>query len=107
MLKLKEIRQDLGISQGDLAKKIGVQNYTIGNWERDRSEPSVELIVKLADALGVTADELLGRENYGTGIVEIKGETLDADERKLLAAFRKLDGENRRRAIAVVDALDR
>lgn len=105
MLKLREIRLERGISQGDLASRINVQNYTIGNWERDRAEPNVESIVKLADALGVTTDELLGRENYGTGIVEIKGEQLTSAESELLAAFRKLDAENQRRAVGVIAAL--
>ncbi len=105
MLKLKELRLERGLSQGDLAERIGVQNYTIGNWERDRAEPSVEQIVKLADALGVTADELLGRENYGTGVVEITGEQLTLTERNLLTVFRKLDSENQRRALGVINAL--
>lgn len=105
MLKLKELRLECGLSQGDLAERIGVQNYTIGNWERGRAEPSAELIVKLADALGVTADELLGRENYGTGVVEINGEKLTSAESNFLAAFRKLDAENQRRAVVLIAAL--
>jgi len=105
MLKLKELRLERGLSQGDLAERIGVQNYTIGNWERDRAEPSIDAIVKLADALGVTADELLGRENYGTGVVEIMGEQVNSAEKELLAAFRKLDEENQRRAVGVIIAL--
>ena len=38
---------------------IFVEEYTIGDWERNRSEPDVENLRKLCVALNVSADELL------------------------------------------------
>lgn len=73
MLKLKELRQEKGLSQEQLALIINVKNYTVGNWEQKRSEPSIEDIIKLADYFQITTDELLGRENYATGVVEVMG----------------------------------
>ena len=49
MLKLKELRQEKGLSQEQLALIINVKNYTVGNWEQKRSEPSIDDIIKLAD----------------------------------------------------------
>ena len=59
--RLKELRQDKGISQAKLAKDIGVSFSVVCYWETDRSEPTAVNIVKIADYFSVTADYLLGR----------------------------------------------
>ena len=88
MLRLKELRTEKGLMQEDVAKAINVQNYTIGNWERERSEPSVSAIIDLADYFGCTTDYLLGREN-DLGLVEINSD-LSGDEQELINQYRKL-----------------
>lgn len=59
--RIKELRQDKGISQAKLAKDIGVSFSVVCYWETDRSEPTAVNIVKLANYFSVTADYLLGR----------------------------------------------
>ncbi len=61
-MQLKEYRKKLGLSQDDIAKKLGVHNTTYGNWELGKTEPTVDTLIKLADFYNVTVDELLGRE---------------------------------------------
>lgn len=61
-MNLKERRKQMGLSQEDVAKRIGVHNTTYGNWELGKTEPSLEDLVKLADLMQLTTDELLGRE---------------------------------------------
>lgn len=58
---LKEKRKKLGLTQDDIAKKLGVHNTTYGNWELGKTEPNLTDLVKLADILNATTDELLGR----------------------------------------------
>jgi len=55
---LRELR---GFSQGDLAEKIGRSRGYVGQLETDRSMPSVEVLVALADALETSTDFLLLR----------------------------------------------
>ncbi len=105
MLKIKEIRKEKGMSQLDVAKAIGVSVQTISGYETNYAFPTAERLVKLADFLGCTTDELLGRENYGRGIVEITGEQLTVDEREMLSVFRKLSAKEKRRAIEIVQTL--
>ena len=38
MLKLQELRIQAGLTQRELAEKIGVKNYTVANWEQNRTE---------------------------------------------------------------------
>lgn len=61
--RLKELRTSKKMSQQDLANKLKVAQQTIAGWETGRTEPSAELLGKLADMFGVTVDYLLGRTN--------------------------------------------
>lgn len=57
--KLKEIRKDEGLSQEQLAEKIGVSRQAITKWETGKGLPDVENIVILAEIFKITLDELL------------------------------------------------
>ena len=59
--KIKELRTENGLSQGALAKQIGVSQKAIDYWERGINEPKASYIVKLADYFDISADVLLGR----------------------------------------------
>lgn len=58
--RLYDLRMETGISQGKLAKAIGVTQPTIARYEADFQSPTAEVIVELAKFFGVTADYLLG-----------------------------------------------
>lgn len=59
--RLKELRTERNLSQKDLAKILGTTNSSICDWETDRAQPDMEMLVKLADYFKVTVDYLLGR----------------------------------------------
>lgn len=56
--KIKKLRTDAGITQIELAKRIGVSFNTVYVWERDAFEPSIFNCIVLADYFGITLDEL-------------------------------------------------
>jgi len=56
--KLKKIRTEKAMSQGDIAKKLGVHRSYISGIERGIRNPTVKNVEKLADALGVDVSEL-------------------------------------------------
>lgn len=61
---LKRIRAEKNLSQGDLAKKVGMHATHISRYERDLTTPTVEALKKLAEQLEVSADILVfGPEN--------------------------------------------
>lgn len=65
---LKFARERKGISQKDLAEIIGVAKSTYSLYESGNREPNVQTIKKIADALNVSADELLGIDEEPTTI---------------------------------------
>lgn len=58
--RLKQFREARGLTQEQLAIAIGVAKTTVTGYERGNREPDVAKIKKLAAALGVSGDELLG-----------------------------------------------
>lgn len=59
--RLRKIREDKGLSQGELASATGLQPSAVSHFEAGRRSPSFDNLAKLADALGVSIDFLLGR----------------------------------------------
>ena len=62
MEKLKNYRQFRGLSREELAKKVGISSETLARYEREEREPNATVMKKLAVALGVTPNDLLGIE---------------------------------------------
>ena len=60
---IKYFRNKLKISQTMLAQKVGVTQGTVSMWENDVIEPTASYVVKLCNALEVSADTLLDIEN--------------------------------------------
>lgn len=57
--RIKFFREQCGVSQEEIAHRIGVHVNTIARWERDETTPRGTSLWKLANALGTTADHLL------------------------------------------------
>lgn len=62
---LRQLRLDRGMTQKELGALIGVGANTIGRWERGEGRPNSEQLQKLARALKVSVDELLGLVQIG------------------------------------------
>jgi transcriptional regulator with XRE-family HTH domain len=60
---IKRRRQDLGISQAELASAAGVHLRQIRRYESNEQQPVLPVAVRLADALGISVSELAGLTN--------------------------------------------
>lgn len=56
---LARIRRERGLTQADMAEKLGVHTTQYARWERGESEPRIGMLQKIADALGISPAELL------------------------------------------------
>jgi transcriptional regulator with XRE-family HTH domain len=60
--RLQRLRKQKGLTQAQLGERIGVSQRVVTYYEAAGGSLSPELLVKIADALDVSADELLGRK---------------------------------------------
>lgn len=57
--RIAKRRKDLGMTQEDLAGKLGVSAQAVSKWENDVSYPDISLLAPLVKTLDMTTDELL------------------------------------------------
>lgn len=58
-MMIATLRKEQGMTQLDLAEKMGVTDKAVSKWERDLSCPDVNTIPKLAEVFGISVDELM------------------------------------------------
>ena len=56
----KKCRKEINLSQKDVAKKLGICQSNISDWENDVSRPEYEKLIQLAEIYNVTLYQLLG-----------------------------------------------
>ena len=57
--RLYNLRRDAGLSQADVAKKVGVTNKSVSKWETGASKPSTNVLRKLSSLFNISIEELL------------------------------------------------
>jgi len=69
-LRLRQLREQLGLSQNRFAKLAGIPQPKISRWESGKEAPSAKYLLKLARALGVPVEALL---------LEVKGDSMEPE----------------------------
>ncbi len=95
--KMTLIRKQKKLSQAELGKRSGINGDIVGKYERNEMKPSIETAKKLADALEISLDYLVGNTD-----VEIDKNTLDR-----IQEISKLSEENKEHIFVTIDALIR
>jgi transcriptional regulator with XRE-family HTH domain len=57
--RLRELREAAGMSQAQLAEKVNVKQHAVSQWEHGHREPTLAVVVQLAETFGVTVMEFL------------------------------------------------
>lgn len=61
---VKDLREQRGYTQKELAKALNITASCLSKYEKGRTQPSMEMLIQLADALNTTTDYLLGRNSF-------------------------------------------
>ena len=57
-MQIRKLRKSAGLTQAQLAEKVGVSQATVSEWERGDYLPGAQKLPALADALGCTISDL-------------------------------------------------
>lgn len=93
-MKLKELRAEKGISQQQLAIRLGVSRSTVAMWETGKSVPDAIMLNEIADYFNCSIDRLMGRDEKSSFIKEKKDAYLnDRDEKDIQKRLKAALGE--------------
>ena len=70
-MKLRELRTKSGLTQNEIAKRLGVSGQTILNWENGIYEPKINQLIQLANLFEVSVDYLIERNNNSKSIDDV------------------------------------
>ncbi len=84
-IRIREIRRSLGMTQDELARRVGVSRSAIAQWETDRTGQVRANLARVAAVLGVSIGYLLTGDS-DTGQIHVE----TADERALLSLYRQI-----------------
>lgn len=91
--RIRTLRKMRGLTQQDLAGKIGLNQTSIARYEQAERDIGIYRLQAIADALDVTLSEL----------VSVEAATYTEDEIEIIEGYRKLDEEGRRRSLALIN----
>lgn len=100
--RIKERREELGITQIELATRLGVSKGAIGNYETDANSPKASIMYKIFDILQCDANYL-----YQDEIGERETIVPPKNERNILSLIRQLNVEGQEKLIDYADDLVR
>lgn len=87
--RLKQTREAWGLSQEDLAVRVDISSKQIWRYENGVSDPTADVLRRIAEVLEVSTDYLVGLVDEPTG--HLSEEPINPEERHLLGAFRRGD----------------
>ncbi len=58
--RIADARREKGLTQSELAAKVGVSAQAVSKWERAIACPDISILDELADAVGLSVTDLLG-----------------------------------------------
>ncbi len=97
--RLRAFRTAQGLTQQDLGDLVGVSKRAVCAYERNNSEPPVHVLVKIASALRVSIDELLGRKPPQTAPAK-------SMRRRWMRKFQEIDQLPERKQQTIMQVID-
>ena len=94
---IKELRLERGLTQKQLAEKIGASQGAVFFWEKEINEPTAGYVVKMAEIFGISTDELLSAE---TTLREQQSK-----ENEFVKKFSQLTETQQNIVLAMIDSL--
>lgn len=99
--RLKELREESGLSQKQAAQALFISNTSLSNYELNVSTPSPETLVEICKFYNVSMDYL-----FGITDVKQKSDDLPSDEAKLLNNYSKLSEQNKSLLLDLLKAIE-
>lgn len=96
-------RKKAGLTQKELATKLGVKNTAVSNWESGNNSIDIETLFSACEIFGVTLNDMYGKYSFEKSSAAV----LSADEERLLATYRKLNPQGQEYILQTLDMAEK
>jgi transcriptional regulator with XRE-family HTH domain len=93
MNKYKELRKKMGLTQCELAKKLNLNQTTVGKWELDKALPDYASLINLSKLYGVSVDYLVGASANELVVQQNDLGVITDKQSQLFKMIQKLDND--------------
>lgn len=93
--RIKQLREFVGLSQNELARRAGIAQSSLSYLESGSKSPSVETLLRICNALGITLADFFGQESSD----------IPADLRQLLREAEDLTPDQRKKLIEFIKSM--
>lgn len=90
-------RKDLGMTQKQLAEKLGMSDKSVSKWERGVCLPDVSVYSELCQILGISINEFLAGEDI------VQGKILPKNRKKILSGWQRTVKQKQKRLKYIID----
>lgn len=97
--RIKQLRIDNNLTQSELAEKVGLTYVQIGRYEKGKSNPSADILQKLATALNTSTDYLMNGESE-----QVEAQLIDKELIRQFQEIQKLDADEKHLVKTFLDA---
>lgn len=106
MNNIRTRRRILGLTMKQLANIVGVTEAAISHYETGRREPDNDMLLRIANALEVTVDYLIGHEDSPAPVpTQEKAHAADPLTEQIMAKARTMNEEELRQLLRIMDAV--
>lgn len=91
--RLAALRKEKGLTQSDIADKVGITAQAVSKWENDQASPDIDILIKLSEIFDISLDELLGKEKASVSLNE-KPTKKDINKMVLKISVNEVNGDN-------------
>ena len=102
---LKTLRKRKGLTQLELAEKLGIAQSTLASYERGIREPNFEMLENIADYFNVPMAELLGSESKVAEAYNGYRKEITAERQAVLDAVDGMSVDELKRLLKIIDAM--
>ena len=92
MFQLAALRKESGLKRSELARKLGINQNTLSNYEKELRQAPYDTLIKIADFFDITVDELLGRSEKS--VSQPVFPSVSKRDAELLNSVKRLSGKN-------------
>lgn len=102
---LKAARQSRGLKQSELGAIVELSEKAISTYENGTREPKLSVLIKFADELDMSLDQLVGRCNRRQNDISALMQLSNLEEQSLIQMFRALSEEDKLKVKAIIKTL--